>query len=314
MKSKHPFVRSLLPMAALALSVAGTAQASLVGTTTTIGSTTIESFTGGSGLWTVPAGVTSIQLLVVGGGGGSGAGPSAGGGGAGGLISTSIFAVTAGDYFITIGTGGLATYNGGDSTFGSVTALGGGAGGSFWAYGSMQGAAGGSGGGSATFYWNPQAGGAGTAGQGYAGGASVGGGQLQAAGGGGGGAGGAGLDAYHVGDFGNGGNGGDGVTNSISGSPVYYAGGGGGTFFGDPGNFNDHVQGLGGLGSTGPGGGGTAVFYWIGNNFASASTPGQDGIVILSYSLTAVPEPGAVVPLGALVMSGLLLRSRRRQR
>ncbi len=56
--------------------------------------------------WTVPTGVTSIDLFMVGGGGGGGS-DGGGGGGGGAAISRTAFAVTAGNSLaLTVGTGG----------------------------------------------------------------------------------------------------------------------------------------------------------------------------------------------------------------
>lgn len=109
----------------------------------------IQNFTSGNGEWEVPAGVTSIDVLVVGGGGGSGKGGiqgdrNAGGGGAGGLIwiqnvtqlgNTGIGAGNTIDYNVGSGGAGSTDHNnpgdsGGDTVFGNLTAKGGGGGGS----------------------------------------------------------------------------------------------------------------------------------------------------------------------------------------
>ena len=83
----------------------------------------------GSSSWTVPAGVTRIQVEAWGGGGG----PSANGGGGGGGYVTAIFTVSTGSVSYTVGTAGVggvpAGTSGGNSsvTFStqSVTAFGG---------------------------------------------------------------------------------------------------------------------------------------------------------------------------------------------
>ena len=93
--------------------------------------------------WTVPAGVTSIQVVAVGGGGaGGGAGTtttgSSVGGGAGGAAITynSSVSVTPGtSYTITVGAGGAGAStgvsgSGGTSSFGALVTAGGGGGGS----------------------------------------------------------------------------------------------------------------------------------------------------------------------------------------
>jgi len=105
-----------------------------------------ESFTS-SGTFSVPSGVTAVNVLVVG-GGGSGADigttttnrVGGGGGGAGGLVYRPGFPVTpGGTVTVTVGCGGAranpssstasASNNGQDSVFGTLTAKGGGGGG-----------------------------------------------------------------------------------------------------------------------------------------------------------------------------------------
>lgn len=112
-----------------------------------------------SGIWTVPAGVTKIRVLVVAGGGAGGGGggdalEGGGGGGAGGVVDTSDFLVSAGqDYYITIGAGGsryapnvpIGDAQGLDSSFrraglltgfgSTIVATGGGRGGHSYGYG-----------------------------------------------------------------------------------------------------------------------------------------------------------------------------------
>ena len=88
-----------------------------------------------SGTFSVPVGVTTVDVLVVAGGGASGGG----GGGAGGLIFRPAFTVTpGGTVSVTVGEGGLrgpgpgddfTDRRGQDSVFGTLTAKGGGAGG-----------------------------------------------------------------------------------------------------------------------------------------------------------------------------------------
>jgi len=245
--------------------------------------------TPGTTTWTVPAGVTSVQLLVVGGGGAAGRGGAAGGGGAGGLkyygteagaIASSYTVVPGTAYTVTVGAGGAygGYNNGGNSSFDLVVATGGGAGGNNWAYGTLPGAAGGSGGGGGINGWGVEPGGAATPpGQGYAGGAStVVSAQLGAAGGGGGGAGALGSDS----SFETGGNGGAGLAYSISGSSVTYAGGGGGAAFASAPYPVTLVQGQGGAGYLNAGGGGMAAYP----SGVNAGTSGQNGIVIVSYT------------------------------
>lgn len=85
----------------------------------------------GASSWTVPSGVTNVEVLLTG-GGASGAGTQfAGGGGAGGLLYNATFNVTPGAVMpITIGAPGLGS-NGGsasgtNTTFGGLDAWGGG--------------------------------------------------------------------------------------------------------------------------------------------------------------------------------------------
>lgn len=77
-----------------------------------------------SGMWTVPEGVTEIEVRLFGGGGGGG-GSSSGGGG--GYMAYAKMTVTPGtQYAITIGAGGAANTAGGATSFGtSLTAQGG---------------------------------------------------------------------------------------------------------------------------------------------------------------------------------------------
>jgi hypothetical protein len=189
--------------------------------------------------FSVPSGVTSVDVLVVAGGGGAGAQCGAGGG-AGGLIYRPAMPVTPGGTVPgSVGAGGSpsvnqsGTYpggqhasNGSNTTFSTLTAIGGGRGG-YWDSGYGTGSPGGSGGGNNNSPQGPrssgtqpsQPGDSGTYGFGNPGGS----GPSGHFGGGGGGAGGAGQDAGS-----DGGDGGVGRAYSISGSPVFYAGGGGG--------------------------------------------------------------------------------------
>ena len=266
----------------------------LASTTVTNNGREIVTFTGGSGTWTPPAGVNSVDVLVVAGGGGGG-GNSGGGGGAGGVIYQTGVSVTPGANLpVTVGAGGsggvnngAAPGNGAASIFSTFTAIGGGKGGSYASSTSDRPAgAGGSGGGG---FWNSAAGGGGTAGQGNNGGTKGSG----NAGAGGGGAGAVGSTNMVA----TGGNGGAGTQYSISGTATYYGGGGGG---GADGN-NDGLGGIGGLGgggkgadkaapgtvpaagtpNTGGGGGGG------GNNaFSTAGAAGGSGVVIVSYAVS----------------------------
>ena len=205
----------------------------------TLSGPTITSFTT-SGTFSVPSGVTEVDVLVVA-GGGTGGSDNGGGGGAGGLIFRPAFTVTpGGTVSVTVGDGGPAPGqndypvgpSGQDSVFGTLTAKGGGGGGGQATQPGVSGGSGGGGnghspgvpnvGGSATQPTQP--GDSGTFGFGFPGttGPFLGG----NAGGGGGGAGGAGTGGGQC----NAASGGSGRSYTIADgtTPVAYAGGGGG--------------------------------------------------------------------------------------
>jgi hypothetical protein len=301
--------------------------------------TTILTFTSdvsadGSCTFTVPENVFTVDYLVVAGGGGG----NSGGGGAGGLVTSwavrnqsdsqtlnepnTPLAVTPGtDIAVTIGFGGRAgsggapsnwattltrATNGNDSVFGSVRAIGGGAGGFGFGCqggngttpcpgGSMSGAQGGSGGGSAYDFTgtantaSTQTSIVGASSRGNAGGTGGGSGGYRA-GSGGGGAGGVGgaprttpSDAVHgVSNHQHaGGNGGEGVRSNISGtSNIYSCGGGGGINDNEGNNTARNYGGVNGFGSAGcvDGGRGSnlVVDSRVGtgrNNYFNGTTP-----------------------------------------
>ena len=228
-----------------------------------------------SNTWTAPAGVTSVEALVVGGGGGGGGQHGGGGGGAGGLVYNSAFAVTPGsNYTITVGNGGAAGTDGdqatigGNSVFGTITAYGGGRGGNETV---QAGGNGGSGGGSSGYATSPASGKGVYPGSSYISEARQGhdGGQgafpdtgaTYGNGGGGGGAGGAGnFGAEGQDQTYRSGNGGPGLSYSITGNLEYYAGGGGGGYWGGAAiGLNGEYAGLGGIGGGGRGGWGHSV-------------------------------------------------------
>ena len=227
----------------------------------------VHTFTA-SGTFTPTAALSNVEYLVVAGGAGTGAG----GGGAGGYRSSvtgessgggasaeaklSLASGTA--YTVTIGAGGANETNGGNTTFGSITSLGGGHGRNNSLGGNSSGGSGGGAGGGVF-----GTGAIGTTGQGYAGGN---GGQPfpNDNGGGGGGAGAVGS----AGASGNGGAGGAGVASSITGSSVTRAGGGGG-------QSRNNVIASGGAG--GGGNGGNAGGGPIGGTSGLANTGGGAG-------------------------------------
>jgi len=226
-----------------------------------------------------------IEVLVVAGGG---AGSIGGGGGGGVLYQPSIILNEMKEYAVVVGQGGQSFgANGQNSTFHTLTAIAGGGGGAW----SQNGKAGGSGGGGG--HWNTSNytyGGAGTAGQGYAGGgrfSQYSNSNYTSGGGGGGGA--IGQTAPTVG--GKSGDGGIGKLISITGTPIRYGGGGGG---GRPGTtqaqalyglggsgggadgVGDSIAGKHGTANTGGGGGGVS-------NGAPTAGQGGSGIVIIRY-------------------------------
>ena len=232
------------------------------GTETTSGNYTVHTFTS-SGQLSVTGSGSVEYLIVAGGGGGSGmtTGGSyhgaSGGGGAGGMLTGST-TVNSGTYAITVGAGGASNGSGGiASPGGNSSAIG------FSAFGGGRGARGntgesagngGSGGGGSR---ESTSAGTGTAGQGNDGGT--------AAGSGGGAGGGGGRNTGGGSGSSNGGQGGQGLSSSISGSTLTYAGGGGG---GGGGQSNGHY---GGSGGSGGGGGG-------GDNTNRGSNTGSNGM------------------------------------
>ena len=157
------------------------------GTIYTSGNYKYHKFTA-DGTFTVTStqGISIVDALVIAGGGGGG-GDNGGGGGAGGYLYTAEHSVSATAYSITVGNGGAGAggsdaVNGQNSVFSSLTATGGGFGGTNnkTHAGASGGSGGGGGGGTAG------GGGGGTAGQGYAGGSSGGNTPPKSGGGGGG--------------------------------------------------------------------------------------------------------------------------------
>jgi hypothetical protein len=238
---------------------------------------------------------TSVEVLVVAGGGGGGM-DMGGGGGGGGVVYNSKYNVSKGDSItVTVGAGGwgapagsggyrgdgvgpqpsshqftIPATNGGNSVFGTITAIGGGKGGSSYygytpdyAYGADGGSGGGAGGYTAG---GSRPGGAPTAGQGYRGGTSGGGSYYSA---GGGGASAPGVDGPNTP------NGGDGIQIPEM-SPYWFAGGGGG------GSHSGYYGGNGGKGGGGGGGswsgvGGTGDTNGINPGVTAANGPYQFG-------------------------------------
>ena len=219
----------------------------------------------------------SIQVLVVAGGGGGGM-DMGGGGGGGGVIYNNAYTITSGSVInVTVGNGGsgapaagtsgqpgghqytISATQGGNSVFGSITAIGGGYGGSsYFQYtpNNGYGGSGGSGGGASGYSdGNTGRNGTGSAGQGFNGGASSG----QYYSGGGGGAGGSGSSGPNKA------NGGPGVIYPTM-SPYYFGGGGGGSGY----SINGGDGGIGG-------GGGGAVGTTVGGTGLNNGSAGGGG-------------------------------------
>ncbi len=213
----------------------------------------------GGGTWTVPSGVSSVELLVVGGGGG-GAGQGAGGGGGGGgggVYYKAAHAVTPGSSIaFTVGAGGKGGPQHGFGTAGSSSSFA-----NFIAYG----------GGGATTAWGVT-GASGGNNQGGSGYPATGGTQGNYGSGCGAGAGGIAT---------NGSAGGVGLSYSIAGTPTHYAGGGGAI--------------MGGAGGAGGGGGGSpntstpassgtnALGGGGGGGWNQPGGAGGSGVVILAF-------------------------------
>ena len=235
----------------------------------------------GTNTWKATFGVmlnnVLVTYLIIAGGGSGGGGAQGGGGGAGGYLTGSL--TTNGIIVVTVGAGGAngtgVGNNGVNSSITGVTAaVGGGAGGAI----GLAGSSGGSGGGAGSNYNGPiLAGGAGTSGQGNAGGTTTDNVNYFQSGGGGG--------AGAVGGNGSttvAGVGGNGLASSITGTSVTRAGGGGG----------GNIYGAGGAGGTGGGGAGgnpgTAGTANTGsggggaNNGGNTFGAGGSGVVILS--------------------------------
>ena len=262
----------------------------------------------GSFTFNVPTGVSNVQVLAIA-GGGSGGTQVGGGGGAGGMIEHSSYPVTPGGSVSgQVGRGGQGNPTssgvtqyvgqpgspspgnyaspGEPTTFGNITANGGGAGGNHSGPQPQSGQPGGSGGGGGSSGGN-QPGGSST-GNSAAGGSSHGNGGGHGhggwSGGGGGGAGGGGSNSSNGSSAGPGGSG---RSSSYSGSSVTYAGGGSG---GQPsgtrpspggpggGGFGGDTSSGGQNGTNGKGGGGGGV-----RDSGAGAGDGGSGVVILKY-------------------------------
>ena len=265
--------------------------------------------------WTVPASVSTVQSLVVAGGGGGGSSNGccydAGAGGGGGVVVATSYAVTAGQLItVKTGQGGQGTYcgngyNGGNSQFGDLVAIGGGRGGGCSVSVGTGGSGGGahcrvSGGSSNQSTSGTASNGTTITAYGRAGGVST---ECSTGGGGGGGgateAGGAGVGNGSTGPGGGvGGKGGEGIANSLrTDSAIVYGSGGGGqgrwlnAVGGTNGGSGSGTNASGGAGidgvdETGSGGGAG----WRGGAAGNAAGDGGSGIVVIRYSIPAPPS------------------------
>ena len=290
------------------------------GTVTTSGDNRIHTFTS-DGTFTTDGNITGAQLLVIAGGGGGGGAVYGAGGGAGGVAYSTGMTIPGASYTATVGPGGAGGPSstdfgttGTDSTFGSAPqpayriAKGGGGAGSYVPAPSGDGKDGGSGGGACAI-------------PGLSGGSALqpsqnpgvpvtnsgfrGGNYTQSGGGyaptGGGGAGAQGGDTP---DGAQGGRpGGVGIEYSISGTPVYYAGGGGASIYatagpagngsggngggGNGGNANNGLNGsspgINGVDGKGGGGGGAHTGVAPQQNSTTSGGSGGKGVIIVSY-------------------------------
>jgi len=237
---------------------------------------------------------SQVDYLVVAGGGGGGA--AGGGGGAGGYKTDTGVTVSATSYVVTVGAGGVGSEGfpnyAVDQTSGSnsvlatlnITATGGGRGARSGP--DLASSTGGSGGGGAMGSATASA--SGTGSEGNAGGTGGGSG-INRYGGGGGGAGAVGANGASPAT---GGAGGVGLSNSITGSAVYYAGGGGGG--------GDSRTG-GGTGGAGGNGGGSAGMYSNANATAAVANKGGGG------GASGYGNPSPYVGNGAAGGSGIVI-------
>ena len=290
--------------------------------------------------WTVPAGITSVDVLVVAGGGGggmsNGSTPTGGGGGGGGIVLATGQTVTpASSVTVWTGYGGQGGNcspgnPGGNSKFGTLVAVGGGFGGGCGpAYGGPGGNAGGA-------HWGQPQGSSTQASSGTAsngtnitaygnsGGKSyphgVSGDAVSAGGGGGGGATQIGGDATQPGansSSGVGGNGGEGLINDWrTGSGVVYGSGGGGQaravqgVGGTNGGTASGTNTAGGAGidavdETGAGGGGG---YRQGGGRAG---DGGSGVVIVRYYPDTTPSNSVAPAVSGTTTNGQTLTATR---
>jgi len=240
----------------------------------TVNAPVVQSFTStGAGTFSVPSGVTAVQLLAIAGGGGGGVGNTnegGGGGGAGGMVEAPSYPVSpGGTVSYSVGSAGSGNGGtGGSTVWGNVTANGGGGGGNN-NVGQNGGSGGGGGGGGQPWPGGSATQGPSGGGTGYGNPGGQGSHNSQPGngrGGSGGGAGGSGQNGSSGGT-----SPGPGRSNSISGSSVTYAQGGPGNGVpGPPANVN---------GSPAPGG----SYGYGGQGGNTGGGSGSQGIIIIKY-------------------------------
>jgi len=304
LRPKIATIISALLLASLFVSIPVPASANnCVPTSTTAsnGDIILTFTTVGSCNWSVPSGITTADVLVVGGGGAGGTTSNgAGGGGGGGQVNAQTGISISGTIAIQIGAGGVAQTtasstpggNGGASSFtrssGTAISASGGSGGASVAVGAVgsPGTTGYNGGGGSVWAGNVSTTNGSNGVGGFKGGSSFPSSvdsNIQA-GGGGGGAGGDGANAISS----NGGAGGAGVSNSLTGSAIFYGGGGGGGKRSSTGTAG--AGGNGGGGNGGRAGNGAAATANTGGGGGggggeSRGGAGGSGVVILKYSI-----------------------------
>lgn len=246
---------------------------------------------------TVPAGVSSMQVVVQGGGGGGGLGNSAATGGAGAKVSATLSVSAGANLSLFVGGGGAAAMTSGGGISG-----GGGGGSSFVSSGADLIVAGGGGGGG-----NSNS-------PGGDGGRPLGANGANNSGGTGGGIGGGGGMGGSNGGNGNSGAGGSGgVAGAVSasaggsgsgsgsgGAGSSGAGGGGGGYGGGGGGTSD--AGGGGGGSTGPSG----ATYASALNGGAVLTHGGNGAILLTFVSSGGSTPSSTIPNLSVNVGGIL--------
>ena len=286
--------------------------------------------------WVVPAGVTRVDVLLIGGGAGGGF-DIGGGGGAGGFREVSNVVTTPGETAaIVVGSGGSGDTSRGVPCVGSngmpssvgfasgnLSAIGGGGGGGQDGGGACatDGVTGASGGGGGVGISWPRIGGVGSYATdsdattfGNSGGVSSP--SSYYAGGGGGGAGGVGGAGSANGSGAVGGAGGVGKVSTITGTSVTYAGGGAGGFY------QSGTRGLGGAGGGGAGGtnavapvvgtdglGGGGGGGGVQNGVYGQGASGGSGVVIIHYLLPTAPANSSAPVITGIARTGVTLSS-----